>query len=981
MAEPAVFTRSISFRIKCSARDTSGTWRCTNQTVATYNQSTATWAQMDAQALPSATINGIDMTVLPLTPLNPLRAGLAHVTTAIASGGGVSVIRADGVVCNSSTASTQAGVAFLEDGRLVSFGSPQIQVASPAQYMAPSFVYYSDFFAGPTSAPRIGTVAKAFGNKFAYNGIAPDASLVIVDARGANNAGGAFSRGMHAIASSSYNTGWLAGGSSLKLALPDSSADLSSKADAATLTDRSPAAAAVTVHGGINRVVVATGAELAGLAGFTTANYVTTTPIALGTTDFDIATAIVGASVTGTQFFWAHGYYTAGAYSGARTWLTASGSTLTFFASDGTNSQSLTATIAAGQNYHVRCSYRATTNNFELWINGVRVGVAARGSVATLTNASASMFVGIDPALASPCAATALALIKATLYAPTPDQIAVIYADEARMFLANAKCLLLGSSTVQGISHDPDTDQLAVATAVGTNLFKGLQRVGYQQSTTGVNLLPSSDFEDTINTPSALNGTLSGRLNSGPSGWGADAHSWTFTENGVTGTHRTYLSNGTSGYALPAKTFVVGIPLEAGSRSWGYLFSGVAGAGGLYVNLATGVNGTASNGATALAPVNLGGGWWLVQYAFTLAAGASPYFALAPATADGTQATIGDNGASGPAFSFGKPIVRAGATALTAADYVYALAANDNHKSVAFSGGDLVIASAAGVDAFMQAAPGLRETAKGQASPKRWFYDPTRGVFSGLTVDATPTLLSSVPIPEGKAFRFRATVSAIQSGGTATEKAVYVIEGLASRDIGGNVLCRLDHDDGQRGHGVDGRGRFREHHGADPRNQRHRQSLDAPRVAHADRAVRRRLADGGLKRKLSMQIDDTTSGGFVRRWTFVAGFPACVQDALPAGDAGELAAYQRNAGVRSLIALVEPYEAAQRLLARGEPESEADATIPNPSWTAYNAAQALVLGAAPLTVQHALWRSPEPDAADPAHGGVGSRGNGRPRGP
>lgn len=73
-----------------------------------------------------------------------------------------------------------------------------------------------------------------------------------------------------------------------------------------------------------------------------------------------------------------------------------------------------------------------------------------------------------------------------------------------------------------------------------------------------------------------------------------------------------------------------------------------------------------------------------------------------------------------------------------------------------------------------------------------------------------------------------------------------------------------------------------------------------------------------------MQIDDMTSGGYVRRWTLIDGRPRCVEDAIPASDAGAVAALQRNAGVRLLVAAVEALEAAR---AAGEPDA-ADAPAP-----------------------------------------------------
>jgi len=119
--------------------------------------------------------------------------------------------------------------------------------------------------------------------------------------------------------------------------------------------------------------------------------------------------------------------------------------------------------------------------------------------------------------------------------------------------------------------------------------------------------------------------------------------------------------------------------------------------------------------------------------------------------------------------------------------YTDALTQNDNYGRLAASGGDLIAATGAGVDAFLAAAPGLRDTGKLGAAG-RAPHDPTWGQYAGVTTDATPTVFASAPIAEGKAYRFRATIAAAQWGGAATEKMVYDITGIVSRDIGGNVV-------------------------------------------------------------------------------------------------------------------------------------------------------------------------------------------------
>lgn len=153
-----------------------------------------------------------------------------------------------------------------------------------------------------------------------------------------------------------------------------------------------------------------------------------------------------------------------------------------------------------------------------------------------------------------------------------------------------------------------------------------------------------------------------------------------------------------------------------------------------------------------------------------------------------------------------------------------------------------------------------------------------------------------------------------------------------------------------------------------------------------------------------MQIDDLLSNGMVRRWSLVDGQARCVEDALASADAGALPALKRNAAIRVMIGAVEAYEAAQAVVARGEPDNGQPKQIPDPAavrpedapddwaaplidnpawsllprtvetigpsgdlettpeprWVVYDDAQALVAAAGAPVVALAAWRKSEP---------------------
>lgn len=101
-------------------------------------------------------------------------------------------------------------------------------------------------------------------------------------------------------------------------------------------------------------------------------------------------------------------------------------------------------------------------------------------------------------------------------------------------------------------------------------------------------------------------------------------------------------------------------------------------------------------------------------------------------------------------------------------------------------------------------------------------------------------------------------------------------------------------------------------------------------------------------------IEDLTSNGYVRRWSFVDGEPRCVEDAVPANDAGAVPALQRNAAVRAMVEAVTAYETALRVPAPEEGADTAD----------HDAAQAVIAGASDVTKALAALRAG--DEADTA---------------
>ena len=876
---------------------------CTNQTPANYNQSTATWAQVStAGAIANATVNDIAATVLPLTPLNPLRAGLPNPTIAVATAGGASVIRADGVVVNSSATAIFVSTAFDNKGFLYSLSGAVLDVAYQGAYLAASFATQAlarftiaqlgvvvgliakvrvisggVAVAGSTSLARIyldptnpanslisvktpayetgfqpgaqGAIKAAFAESSA------DVSSLVASGELIND--GSFASGLTnwdttlstgtatptvsagvcslprpdssniAFITQSFTTvvgqwyrvsGTIGGTGSLYFRVGTSKAGTqigifsnivggvgvavfqatttttwiacSSSANGATPTitglstklavaDRSVSANHAIVNGTVTRTAVATGADMAAYGGFSASNYLEG---AAGAIDLALGDFAFMAWVYPTSGYdmaiLMRGYYTASAWSGAaeRLWLSG-GTALKFdMTTNGwtTNDGSIATNSVVANTWNFIVGIRRG-NTIEIYVNGLKSGsVAMSSATGSHTNANATLRVGVQHDSTRYVVGN-VALPRVSAFAPTPDQIAAIYAAELPLFQPNAKCLLSGAS-VQALAYDPDTNQLAVANSTaGTDIFSGLQRVATQASTASTNLLPSAQLPASWTFTRAVLASL-------PSGVSASAWpggvGWTLVEDSTaSATHTTAplasqtLANAT-GYA-------VGVPLQAGGRGYAKITLSGAVAASCFVNLATGVVSNATNCA-GLSPVALGGGFE-VGLSFTSSSAAALQITIGAATgtATGNDSYTGTGIA---ALYFGKPQINLGSTLAT---YVDGMSNSNNHKSVAFAGGDLLIGTAAGVDEFMASAAGLRETAKrrGTFTP----YDPTKAVFYGSSTSATAFNLAAWLAPEGKAYIVNIDVLGVQYGGTMTERDMFVIEGDAYRNIGGNA--------------------------------------------------------------------------------------------------------------------------------------------------------------------------------------------------
>jgi hypothetical protein len=195
-------------------------------------------------AIVNNSVKDVTMTVLRNAPIDPA-TGIQVPTIAVATNGGVSVIKDDGLVVNGANTSPMNSVRFnpLDNTQLLVSRTTTHIYVSP-EYLSSSFPMSVGYYhttgnwltVFPTSsANTISETGQGFGS-YSSDGLA----LVAPDLTTPAN-------GMVTYLTSTYNTGWMQGG--IEVALSDS------------LTDRSVTGTTITDNGTAVIAAVATGAE------------------------------------------------------------------------------------------------------------------------------------------------------------------------------------------------------------------------------------------------------------------------------------------------------------------------------------------------------------------------------------------------------------------------------------------------------------------------------------------------------------------------------------------------------------------------------------------------------------------------------------------------------------------------------------------------------------------------------------------------
>jgi len=435
----------------------------------------------------NANVNDVAMTVLPDAPTDPA-TGLPVPTIAVATNGGVSVIKDDGTVVDLtySISSNEAGkVWFTSDGGIA--WTSRIELGG---YV---YVYREN------EVPALDKAAKPdarYGN-FTYTPSSSDLTFIgdtsfdALDGAIASNGGLTVlaespttpTEGMVAYTTSDYTTGWLPG--SIKLA---------ALANSAT-ADRSVNNNPLTQNGTITAAPVATGADLVGYSGFSTSNYLEqpyNSALNFGAGDFSVM-GWVSLNSTASQFI----VDRADASDANRFSLShIAGNGFSFRTKGATTVASVNEGASSTAGWKFVCGVRSGTSH-SIYVNGVLAGTTT-ATAQDVSNTTAPLNIGgaydqTLPTLAS------LALWRISATAPTADQIAKIYEDEKVLFQPNAKATLTGSSSaVTALAHDPDTNLLHVGTSGGRSVFQGLRRVEEHTGTNSQSLAAISAVDGLV---------------------------------------------------------------------------------------------------------------------------------------------------------------------------------------------------------------------------------------------------------------------------------------------------------------------------------------------------------------------------------------------------------------------------------------------------------------------------------------------------
>jgi hypothetical protein len=245
--------------------------------------------------------------------------------------------------------------------------------------------------------------------------------------------------------------------------------------------DRSVKGNGLVVNGSLTKAAVAAGAQLVAYSGFSATNFLEqpyNSDLDFGTGDFSVMgwLNLPAAPSANQTLLWRQ---TPG---GTGAGLSIMALTTGFLSAGILGIKSLNSTVSVVGLHHIVVKREAGV--LSISIDGQPAGSVA--DTTSLTNATATLRVGLDASGSQPATTASVALWKMGGTAPSTDQIAQIYREELALFQPNSKCTFDGtSSNVTALAYDDTADLLHVGTSWGRSALKGLQRVESSATTVG----------------------------------------------------------------------------------------------------------------------------------------------------------------------------------------------------------------------------------------------------------------------------------------------------------------------------------------------------------------------------------------------------------------------------------------------------------------------------------------------------------------
>jgi len=465
------------------------TYYQTTKGIITRNDVTSHSSDGGSKSIVNNVVNDVAMTVLPNAPIDSA-TGLPVPTIAVATNGGVSVIKDNGTVVD-ITGQTEAPYRITfnrsNPNEIITSGywtrvMKVYEIPSSDASESTQLRYYVD-----SQTPKIPFGSGAMDFESTQN------EELIVKVTGGTPSNGFYriaenleskTNGMTAYIRSDCNTGWMHG--DIKGAFL-SDTDDTNKTNGQTDPDRSVNNNPLTVYGTITKTPVATGADLVAYSGWGPSNYLQqpyNSDLDFGTNDFSIMGWI---NVTGSETMQGLIHRNTPGTATDAGFLMEYRHDNDYILIQLDNGSSVNNLFSANNSIqanvwtHFCAVVKNSGKRMEIYINGKLSNSSNFGSARNVTNTSAVTLIGREiheGAQSNRYFDGSISLLRISGSSPSPEQIKKIYEDEKILFQENAKATLYGSSdAVTALAFDDDTNLLHVGTSSGRSEFQGLRRI------------------------------------------------------------------------------------------------------------------------------------------------------------------------------------------------------------------------------------------------------------------------------------------------------------------------------------------------------------------------------------------------------------------------------------------------------------------------------------------------------------------------